>query len=74
MEKNETNCNCLESSQCTLLDIGDVEQLLNYNLSDAGTSCFALDTTYLSKNLPPKLFGPYLWFNSLGESFPIDLY
>lgn len=64
-------CKCLEPSQCTLWDVGDVEQLLNYNLQDAGTSCFACDTTYLNKNLPPALFGPYLYWNGLGKSYPI---
>ena len=69
--RNDTNCKCLKSSQCTVFDIANVDELLNYNLSDAGTSCFALDTTYLNNNLPPKVFGPYLFYNSLGESFPI---
>ena len=69
--RNDINCKCLKSSQCTLFDIGNVEELLNYNLLDAGTSCFALDTTYINNNLPPKVFGPYLSYNSLGESFPI---
>ena len=69
--RNDTNCKCLKSSQCTLFDVGNVDELLNYNLSDAGTSCFALDTTYLNQNLPPKVFGPYLSYNGLGESFPI---
>jgi len=74
--RSDVNCKCVDASQCTLFDIGNIEELLNYNLTDAGTSCFACDTTYLNKNLPPQLFGPYLYsnngsYNGLGESFPI---
>lgn len=71
--RNDTNCKCLKSSQCTVFDVGNVDELLNYNLLDASLSCFSLDTTYLSNSLPPKVFGPYLWWNSLGESFPIGV-
>ena len=74
--RSDVNCKCIDSSQCTLFDISNIEELLNYNLTYAGTSCFACDTTYLNKNLPPQLFGPYLVtengdYNGLGESFPI---
>lgn len=74
--ETKDNCKCINENQCTLFDITNVEELLNYNLTDAGTSCFALDTTYLNKNLPPVLFGPYLTDgtvsnNGIGESFPI---
>ena len=71
--RNDTNCKCLKSSQCTVFDVGNVDELLNYNLSDSSLSCFSLDTTYLSNSLPPKVFGPKLWWNSLGESFPIGI-
>lgn len=74
--RTDVNCKCIDASQCTLLDIGNIEELLNYNLTDAGTNCFSIDTTYLNKNLPPRVFGPYLQtkngnYNGLGESFPI---
>ena len=74
--RTDVNCKCIDASQCTLFNINNIEELLNYNLTDAGTSCFACDTTYLNKNLPPQLFGPYLEtengsYNGLGESFPI---
>ena len=66
-------CDCIEAENCTVTDLGDVKKLLNYNLTDAGTLCYAIDTTFLQEKIPPIVFGPYLNYDTTGASFPIGL-
>jgi hypothetical protein len=66
-------CDCIEAENCTVTDLGDVKKLLNYNLTDAGTLCYSIDTTFLQEKIPPIVFGPYLNYDTTGSSFPIGL-
>jgi len=52
--------NCIDINNCfDIFDVGDINLLLSKIInSGAGTNCYALDTTYLRKDLPNYLFGP----------------
>ena len=49
-------CDCIEAENCTVTDLGDVKKLLNYNLTDAGTLCYAIDTTFLQEKIPQFVY------------------
>ena len=66
--QSDLNCECINISQCTIKDVSDIANILNINKKVASTSCFAIDTTYLHKSIPPILFGPYP-----SMSFPIGI-
>ena len=80
-----------DADQCTsngaIINPGDITQVLTaVKQQGAGTNCFALDTTYLRKDLPQYVFGPYqggdmtvgiiidtqIIFDYIACMFPID--
>ena len=67
--QSDLNCECINISQCTIKDVSDIANILNINKKVAQTTCFAVDTTYLHKSIPPILFGPYIGVSS----FPIGI-
>lgn len=71
--QKDINCKCVKPEECEIFDIGDLKKLLNYNFGDAHTSCYALDATLIQLNLMPFVFGPYLHYNGMGESFQIGI-
>ena len=71
--QKDINCKCVKSEECEIFDIGDLRELLKYNFDDAKTMCYALDTTLIQLNLMPLVFGPYLDYNGMGESFQIGV-
>ncbi|MEC7085124.1 MAG: hypothetical protein VXW60_03215, partial [Bacteroidota bacterium] len=72
--RDDINCECMKASQCSVFDVNDVEHILKYNMGDAGTTCYAIDTTWLHESIPPQLFGPLMMnYNTIGESFPIGI-
>ena len=61
--KGKNSCK-LDASDCTtdgaIVNPGDITQILTtVKQQGAGTNCFALDTTYLRRDMPQYLFGPY---------------
>lgn len=71
--QKDINCKCVGPEECDIFDVGDIRELLRYNFNDAGTLCYALDTTLIQYNLMPLVFGPYLNYDGTGESFQIGV-
>lgn len=71
--QKDINCSCVKPEECDIFDVGDLKKLLRYNYKDAGTLCYALDTTLIQYNLMPLVFGPYLHYDGTGESFQIGI-
>lgn len=71
--QKDINCKCVKPEECEIFDVGDLKELLKYNFNDAKTMCYALDTTLIQLNLMPLVFGPYLEYNGMGESFQIGV-
>jgi len=55
-EKNK----CLSVNSCEGFDFKDIQKIMNKNTISNGTSCYALDTSYMRADFPSVLFGPLI--------------
>lgn len=58
VNENGNNNYCVSVDKCEGFDFKDIKSIMNKNTLASGTSCYALDVSYMRADFPSVLFGP----------------